>query len=36
MMNDLLADVGVYLTNRAGFGLDALLQIVGAEVESVS
>ena len=35
MMNDLLVDVEDYLTKKAGFGLDALLQIVGVEVESV-
>lgn len=34
-MNDLLANVGDYLTKRAGFGPDALLRIVGVEVETV-
>lgn len=35
MMNDLLANMGDYLTKRAGFGPDALLRIVGVEVETV-
>jgi len=35
MMNDLLVSVKTYLTKRNGFGLDALLQVVGASAESV-